>query len=176
MPGITHRSSRKPLVKPAFLSHGTLEITDVAASRRFYEEVLGLEVVQPMEAGLYIRLGGDHTYVCVEAKPDRPDMPLLCHNGLDVGSEAEVDEAHRAIESVAAEYGVRRLTRPARQHGAYSFYLLDLDGNWWEIGHLPPGGYRFRFEDPANDLTGREGLSADEIRHVFQNPTISSGD
>jgi catechol 2,3-dioxygenase-like lactoylglutathione lyase family enzyme len=172
MPGITQRSTREPAVKTRFLSHGTLKITDVAASRRFYEEVLGLEVVQPMKAALYIRLGGDHTYVCVESKPDRPDMPLLYHNGLDVGSDEEVDEAYRAISEVADEYGVKELNKPVRQHGVYSFYLKDLDGNWWEIGHLPPGGYRFRFADPRNDLTGRTDLTAAEIKDVFVNPHV----
>ncbi|WP_432181597.1 VOC family protein [Streptomyces sp. NBC_00063] len=46
MPGITQRSTSKPLIKTRFLSHGTLEVDNLQASRRFYEEVLGLEVVQ----------------------------------------------------------------------------------------------------------------------------------
>ncbi len=72
MPAITHRSTREPAIKSRFLSHGTLKITDVTATRRFYEEVLGLEVVQPMMAALYVRLGGDHTYVCVESSRTVP--------------------------------------------------------------------------------------------------------
>ena len=174
MPGITHRSTKEAAIRSRFLSHGTLKITDVAATRRFYEEVLGLEVVQPMTAVLYARLGGDHTYVCVESRPDRPDMPLLYHNGIDVGSDEEVDEAYRAMAEVGEEYGVKELNRPVRQHGVYSFYLKDLDGNWWEIGHLPLGGYRFRFTDARNDLTGRTGLTPQEAKDVFLNPVIDT--
>jgi catechol-2,3-dioxygenase len=175
MPAITHRSTREPAIKSRFLSHGTLKITDVTATRRFYEEVLGLDVVQPMTAALYIRLGGEHTYVCVESRPDRPDMPLLYHNGLDVGSDAEVDEAYRRVVEMSEEYGVKEVNKPVRQHGVYSFYLKDLDGNWWEIGHLPPGGYRFRFADPRNDLTGRTDLTPQQAKDVFLNPVIDGG-
>jgi catechol-2,3-dioxygenase len=40
------RGKLAPALKLNFLSHGTLETRDLAFSRRFYEEVLGLEVVQ----------------------------------------------------------------------------------------------------------------------------------
>jgi len=56
VPGITHRSTRQPLLKTRFLSHGTLECRDIAATRRFYEEVLGLEVVQQAPLALFVRL------------------------------------------------------------------------------------------------------------------------
>jgi len=36
----------RPALKLRFLSHGTLESRDLAFSRRFYEEFLGLEIVQ----------------------------------------------------------------------------------------------------------------------------------
>ena len=47
-----------PALKLNFLSHGTLESRDLAFSRRFYEEFLGLEVVQTSPISLLIRLGG----------------------------------------------------------------------------------------------------------------------
>lgn len=56
MPGITHRSTRPPQVKTRLLSRGTLECRDIAASRRFYEEALGLEVAQQAPVALFIRL------------------------------------------------------------------------------------------------------------------------
>jgi predicted lactoylglutathione lyase len=169
MPGITHRSEKKPLLNTRFLSHGTLEIHDIAASRRFYEEVLGLEVVQQSTTALFVRLGGSHVYTCVETKTNRSEMPMLNHNGLDLGSREEVDEAHQKILEVQEEYGIRRVTTPSAQHGGYSFYLQDLDGNWWEILYLPEGGYSFRFNDSRFDLTGRTDLTKTEIRQVFRN-------
>ncbi|MEK8174133.1 FAD-dependent oxidoreductase [Streptomyces sp. M19] len=147
-----------PLLKTRFLSHGTLECRDVAATRRFYEEVLGLEVVQQAPMALLVRLGGDHCYAVVETRADH-EMPLLNHNGLDLGSEEEVREAHAALGRVQEEYGIKKLTRPTHQHGVYSFYVQDLDGNWWEICHLPQRGYAYRFENAEVDLTGRESLS-----------------
>ena len=36
----------RPALKLQFLSHGTLESRDLAFSRRFYKEFLGLEIVQ----------------------------------------------------------------------------------------------------------------------------------
>lgn len=175
MPGITHRSAKKPLLRTRFLSHGTLEISDVAATRRFYEEVLGLEVVQQGPISLFIRLGGNHVYACVETKADRPDMPLLYHNGLDLASREEVDEAHEQVIGVQEEYGIRQVTSPVDQHGTYSFYLQDLDGNWWEICHLPEGGYSFRFTDSRFDLTGRTDLTKAEIRDIYQHAMQQAG-
>ena len=57
-----------PALKPNFLSHGTLESRDLAFSRRFYEEFLGLEVVQTSPISLLIRLGGPNTIAVVYSK------------------------------------------------------------------------------------------------------------
>ncbi|CDP86697.1 MULTISPECIES: VOC family protein [Mycolicibacterium] len=169
MPGITYRSNKKPLLNTRFLSHGTLECRDLAATRRFYEEVLGLEVVQQSLGALFVRLGGQHCYAVVETA-DGVEMPLLNHNGIDLASEEEVRQAYAALQAIREEYGIKRVTKPVSQHGTYSFYLQDLDGNWWEICHLPEGGYAFRFDHPETELTGRDDLSNDEIRARYQNP------
>lgn len=169
MPGITHRSTVPSLLRTRFLSHGTLECRDIAATRRFYEEVLGLEVVQQAPLALFVRLGGSHCYAVVETRNATP-MPLMNHNGLDLGSEQEVRDAYDALLEVQQEYGIRKLTKPVRQHGTFSFYVQDLDGNWWEICHLPDGGYAFRFEHAETDLTGRDDLTPEQIQAIYQRP------
>lgn len=169
MPSITHRSTKEPLLKTRFLSHGTLECRDVVATRRFYEEVLGLEVAQQAPVALFVRLGSEHCYAVVET-PNETEMPLMAHNGIDLGSEDEVREAYDLLASVKDEYGIRKLTKPITQHGTYSFYLQDLDGNWWEICHLPAGGYAYRFDHAETDLTGRTDLTPEEIREISMNP------
>lgn len=167
MPGITDRSTAAPLLRPRFISHGTLESRNIHRSRRFYEEVLGFEVVQVSPITLFIRLGGKHTYVVVEST--RPsDMRSINHNGIDFASEEEVHEAHRRLLGVAEEYGITAITEPAPNHGQFSFHFRDCDMNCWEAIHLPEGGYSFRFEDALLDLTGRHNLSPDEMRAVFQ--------
>src|SRR5438128_10474526 len=91
---------RQPALRLNFLSHGTLESRDLAASRRFYEEFLGLEVVQTSPISLLIRLGGPNTIAVVYTKQPH-EMNLLNHNGLDVRSQEEVDEAHRTVVAEA---------------------------------------------------------------------------
>jgi plasmid replication initiation protein len=46
----------RPALKLKFLSHGTLESRDLAFSRKFYEEFLGLDVVQTSPISLLDRM------------------------------------------------------------------------------------------------------------------------
>src|SRR5438128_8361927 len=102
-----------------FLSHGTLESRDLAFSRRFYEEFLGLEVVQTSPISLLIRLGGPNTIAVVYSKQAR-EMNLLNHNGLDVGTKEEVDEVHRIVAAQAEKWHLKKISKPHLQHGTYS--------------------------------------------------------
>jgi len=169
MARITTRSAKPPLLQLNFLSHGTLECIDLQKTRRFYEEVFGLEVVQHNTVSMMIRLGGQHCYAVVETgKP--ANMPLLGHNGLDLGSVEEVEKAHELLSSVAEEYGIQKITPARWQHGTFAFYVYDLDGNWWELIAHPPGGYGFVFDEPDRDLTGREGFDEVALRSFTPRP------
>jgi catechol 2,3-dioxygenase-like lactoylglutathione lyase family enzyme/ferredoxin len=163
MPQITQKSSRAPLLKLNFISHGTLEVGNLQASRRFYEEVMGFEVIQRTPVSLLLRLRGDHTYVAVETRNPK-GTGLLNHNGVDVSTDDDVRVAHEALVSVQDEYGIQRIEPPCWQHGVYSFFFADPDGNWWEILAHGPGGYSPEFDDPQADLTGRNDLSEDDLR------------
>jgi len=155
MPGITDRSTAAPLLETQRIGHGTLTCADIVATRRFYEEVLGLDVIQTSHRSMMIRHGTDHTYGVVETGEVGDGMNMLNHNGLDVGSEEEVDAAFEALAAVQEQYGIRKLQRPHHSHGDYSFYFQDLDGNWWEIVAVRPGGYVADFGEADRDLTGR---------------------
>ena len=85
MPAITDKFTGEPVLKLQRLGHGTLETVDIARARRFYEEVLGLEVIQPSSRSMMIRLGTNHAYAVVETGKEST-MSMLAHNGLDVGS------------------------------------------------------------------------------------------
>jgi len=106
----------RPALKLRFLSHGTLESRDLAFSRRFYEEFLGLEIVQTSPISLLIRLGGPNTIAVVYSKQAH-EMNLLNHNGLDVSSREEVDEAHRIVCADADKWRLKKITKPHLQHG-----------------------------------------------------------
>src|SRR6266550_1809614 len=121
-----------PALKTQFLSHGTLGSKDLEATRRFYEEFLGLEVVRTSPISLMVRLGGEHVYAVVKSKIDTPQAHLN-HNGIDVASDADVDEAHRLCHEQAEKWGLHEIKAPSVRHGTYCFTFRDLDWNIWEI-------------------------------------------
>jgi catechol-2,3-dioxygenase len=141
-----------PALKLNFLSHGTLESRDLDFSRKFYEEFLGLEIVQTSAISLMVRLGGKHCIAVVFTK--RPsEMGLLNHNGLDVETQEEVDEAYKIALAEAEKWKLHKITKPVLQHGTYSFYFWDADDNCWEILTNPKDGYDWLFEH--GDMTGK---------------------
>lgn len=143
----TAKVKAEPTLKLRFLSHGTLESKDLDFTRRFYEEFLGLEVVRPSKISLWCRLGGQHIYVVVAVQPGKKgEMPLLNHNGIDVETEEQVDECHRLVVRDAEKWRLHKISKPAVQHGTYSFFFWDADENSWEILANPPGGYTWMFE------------------------------
>lgn len=154
-----------PLLPISIISHGTLSSLDLQASRKFYEEVLGFDVIQVSPVSMLLRRGSPHCYVVVETgEPSR--MTMLDHNGLDVESREAVDEALETLNSVKDEYGIKRINKIMQQHGAYSFYFADRDGNWWEIIHGRGNGYMFAFEE-GRDLTGRTDVDTAAMEHTF---------
>ena len=160
------REEPRPALKLRFLSHGTLESRDLAFSRRFYEEFLGLEVVQTSPISWLIRLGGPNTIAVVYSKQAR-EMNLLNHNGLDVRTKEEVDEAHSIVTAEAEKWRLKRISKPHFQHGTYSFFFWDGDDNCWEILTNPEGGYSWLFEQ--GDLEGKGHLDRN-----FQRPGVNT--
>jgi catechol-2,3-dioxygenase len=134
----------EPVLKLKFLSHGTLESNNIEKSRRFYEDFLGLEVVQTSKISLMIRLGNTNT-IAVVYSPNKKPMTMLNHNGLDVGSREEVDKCYEIVMAEKEKWGITKVTKPIDQHGTRSFYLVDQDQNWWEILSNPEGGYSWMF-------------------------------
>jgi catechol 2,3-dioxygenase-like lactoylglutathione lyase family enzyme len=144
-----------PALRLNFLSHGTLESTNLEASRRFYEDFLGFEVVRTSPISLLLRLGGKQAIVVVEVGDKKP-MTMLNHYGLDVSTREEVDRAHGVIVGQKDRWGIGKVTRPAEQHGTYSFFFWDADENCWEILTNPKDGYTWAFE--RGEQTGRGHL------------------
>ena len=142
----------KPAIRTTFISHGTLGSRGLEATRRFYEEFLGLEVVRTSPVSLMIRLGGEHVYAVVYTKK-KERMPRMYHNGLDVRTDAEVDEAWRRCKDEAVHWGLHDITKPIARHGTYSFLFWDADDNAWEILSNPKGGYTWIFEQ--GNLAGK---------------------
>lgn len=161
MPAITDRSVKSPILKTGRMNHGTLACKDIAVTRRFYEEVLGLEVIQTSPRSLMVRKGTDHVYAVVEMTSTnvKPDMDMLNHNGFEVETPEEVDTAHATIKSIQEEWGIKKVMPPRTMHGDRTFYFMDMDGNWWEVVYAQPGGYVADFSNSLSDITGRHDLA-----------------
>jgi catechol 2,3-dioxygenase-like lactoylglutathione lyase family enzyme len=119
------------------LTHGTVCCRDIAKSRRFYEEFLGLEVVHVTKPAMLLRLGGSMYIACVCLGEKVPENTMWSHFGFNVDSKEEVDRAHEAALRLQQEYELRVIENPQILHGAYQFYLQDRDSNWWEIQYEP---------------------------------------
>ena len=156
-----------------FLSHGTLESKDLDFTRRFYEEFMGFEVIRPAKISLWIRLGGMNIYAVVQVAGGRKsEMTFLNHNGVDVETEDDVDEAHRLVMRDAEKWKMRKISKPAVQHGTYSFYFWDCDDNAWEILANPPGGYSWMFERGDQEGIGHMSRKFDRPESTKRPPKL----
>lgn len=144
----------EPLIRPELLSHGTIECTDIAATRRFLTELLGVDVVRPLPEAQYLWKGGPWSVVCVcvedaEAKDQGPQNRFK----LSVAGPAEVDAAHAAVTRHKDEYGVRIIQPVEERAGGRSFLLQDLNRHWWEITSTTQRDYDALFA--RGDVGGR---------------------
>lgn len=135
----TQFHNKNAVNKPALLSGGMMLARDLARSRRFYEEFCDLETVLHKPDGLLLRdrthrTGAPYWYIEVTQRDaiERPQH-VLNHWGIDLKDEAAVDRCHELALQYKDEYGIKQVQGVFLQHGAYSFYLCDLDENWWEF-------------------------------------------
>jgi catechol 2,3-dioxygenase-like lactoylglutathione lyase family enzyme len=154
-------------IKPKFLSHGTLISKDLERSRKFYTEFLGLEVIRTSPISMMTRLGGSHVYAVVEQKNHDEKMRYLFHNGLDLDTQADVEEAHRITVEQAEKWGIQDISKPIKQHGTFSFYFWDIDGNCWEFLSNPEGGYTWIFEQGDQEGKGH-------MAKTFERPGLTT--
>lgn len=159
--------TRVSIVKPYCLGHGTLECVNLAASRRFYEEFLGLDCVRHALPAMAVRLGMRFHIVCVEVGDQVRRAHLLNHWGLDVDSKEAVDKANADALANQEKYGIRQVMPVQNMHGVYSFYLEDLDHNWWEIQYYENGFQHddyYDFGDRFGDSVKSDPSQLEELR------------
>jgi catechol 2,3-dioxygenase-like lactoylglutathione lyase family enzyme len=121
---------------PQALTHGTITCINLEASRRFYKEVLGLDMVSPSPSvkPQYIKHPATPWYIVSLERPEaRQLLTPLQRYTLSLDSIAAVTEAHRWFTECGDELGVTQLGEVQEGDSAVSFLLGDLDRNWWEI-------------------------------------------
>lgn len=136
-----------PLLQNDTLSHGTVECSDMVATRRFFTEFLGLDIHRPVAEAQYIYRGGPWTVVCVcvdggEAKDQTPDN----HFKLAVATPQEVDAAHEAALRHRELYGIKNVEPVTEVEGLRAFRLQDLNFTWWEIVNVGLDHYDALFD------------------------------
>lgn len=104
-------ATRGAIVNPMLLSHGTLMCKDMAKSRRFYEEFLGLEVVRHARPAMMLRLKTGMYVVCVCIGERVPNQHVMTHWGLNVATREEVDRAHAAAVEHKEKYGIQKINK-----------------------------------------------------------------
>ncbi|MSQ52596.1 MAG: VOC family protein [Betaproteobacteria bacterium] len=151
------------------MSHGTMECYSLKESRKFYEEFLGMECVRHAKPAMAVRCGLKFHIVCVEVGAAVHPCNVLNHWGVDVGSREEVDRVHRDAKINQEKFKIKQVLDLVDQHGVYSFYLEDLDHNWWEIQHYD--GFQ---HDDMYDFGDRFSMNEDSDLHNLKELDIQS--
>ena len=122
---------------PQALTHGTITCLNLEASRNFYREVLGLEVVSPSRSVKphYIKHPSTPWYVVSLEKPagERKLLTPLQRYTVTVESREDVTAVHRWLKESGASVGLTDLGELEENAEATAFILSDPDRNWWEV-------------------------------------------
>jgi catechol 2,3-dioxygenase-like lactoylglutathione lyase family enzyme len=118
---------------PQAFTHGTLQCDDIQRSRRFYVEVLGLEIAAGFNIAQYIKHPSTPWYIVVLQRSPRQYLAPVNRFTLAMGSVAEVEQAHHEFAMNKQAIGITELGDIHRANGRVNFIFSDLDNNWWEL-------------------------------------------
>lgn len=119
--------------KPSGLNHITIRVNRIDASKEFYEDILGFELVKTMGQSMAVYdVGNGDTLVIVEAEtsydPTSRDF-RVDHFGFFVDTPKEVDE----IATYLRDKEVTIMSGPANRKKGRFLFVADPDGNMIEF-------------------------------------------
>ena len=126
------------MLKTHGVLHFSLPVTDLDRSRKFYEGLLGMKVVEQSARMVFLQTGDDYIILAKESEPLRYDSPQSTpvHHAFKVNREdfePSIDELRKN--------GVEVFNIEDRNQGVFwgpQAYFLDPDGNKLEI-YAGPG-------------------------------------
>lgn len=120
------------------LRHLALNVSDMAACRDFYVDLLGMEVEwEPDADNLYLTSRGQDNLALHRSTREgtRSSPQALDHLGFILAAPEDVDAWHEYL--VAHDVPIRATPRTHRD-GARSFYCSDPEGNTVQMIYHPP--------------------------------------
>jgi catechol 2,3-dioxygenase-like lactoylglutathione lyase family enzyme len=118
---------------PQAFTHGTLQCDNIEKSRRFYVEVLGLEIAAGFNIAQYIKHPSTPWYIVVLQRSPRQYLAPVNRFTLAMASVPEVEQAHHEFAMNKQAIGITELGDIHRANGKVNFIFSDLDKNWWEL-------------------------------------------
>jgi catechol 2,3-dioxygenase-like lactoylglutathione lyase family enzyme len=118
---------------PQAFTHGTLQCDNIERSRRFYVDVLGLEIAAGFNTAQYIKHPATPWYIVVLQRSPRQYLAPANRFTLALGSATDVEQAHRDFAAGGDSLGITELGKLERTDGAMNFIFSDVDKNWWEL-------------------------------------------
>jgi predicted lactoylglutathione lyase len=125
---------------PQAMTHGTMECTDLQASKKFYQQGLGLDVIThvPTIEPHDVKHPTTPWYVVsLEVPPkNKHYLTPLQRYTVAVESSAALTEAKREFTERRHEFGLTAIEAVQDSRSGQSFQILDLDRNWWEVAYI----------------------------------------
>ena len=118
---------------PQAFTHGTLQCDNVERSRRFYVEVLGLEIAAGFNTAQYIKHPAAPWYIVVLQRSPRQYLAPVNRFTLQLASTNEVEEAYREFSANRESIGITELGKLENSASGTDFIFSDPDRNWWEL-------------------------------------------
>lgn len=119
--------------KPSGLNHITLRVNRINASKEFYGDILGFELIRTMGQSMAVyNVGNGDTLVIVEAETSYDSTSRdfrVDHFGFYVDTPEEIDE----IANYFRDKEVVILSGPANRKKGRFLFISDPDGNMIEF-------------------------------------------